>query len=518
MHRLLLLCCALAWLSAGEAPDPAAAYQQAVDDAHGTYQQAVETAGKAYGASVGKAREACVTALAGIARRESRKDDRSGATAAWTEVLRLRPDHPDANAYVDLLPREQGEAIRAALGAQPASAGDLLGDTPGTPAAHPATTADVARYRDIEARERAAFAKVEAAARSRFLDAEGKAKAKALAALGTMAERAVRAGDLPVAAGIWKQALTLQRDHPPAIAFFDRIGTTAETLASLPEAVDPLGPPPDPAGFVEGGGTTPGAPASLRGVKIAIVGSADSVLHATISDRLTKAGAVVTAIDHGKMMDYGSQRSPPIAELDNAQLVLCLDLSDASRGGFANFMRDTRVPIVSTEHSPFAHLGLSGRVGWGMWLRTVGGNLEAQAGVRHPILTGLPPAFPFLLPPKPGAKDPSPADTEGLSVSFGFPLPEGGGVSLVAPAGKPNFHAVVAFESGLPMPGPVHAPPAGAPRPPVDAAKIPKSPARRVAFMVFADGALDRDPALAQRLTPQVWKLWDASLVWARGR
>jgi hypothetical protein len=504
MLRLLLLCCA-AWLSAGEAPDPAAAYQQAVDAAHGAYQQAVETAGKAYGSSVGKARETCITALVGIARRESRKEDRSGATAAWSEVLRLRPDHPDANAYVDLLPREQGEAIRAALGAQPAAAGDLLGDGPGAPTAHPATTADVARYRETEARERTAFAKVEATARSRFLDAEGKAKARALSAFGTMAERAVRAGDLPAAAAAWKQALTMQRDHPPAIAFFDRIGTTAETIASLPEPIVPLGPAPDPAVFIDGSGPT-AAPASLRGAKIAMIGSGEgSPLQTAISDRLTKAGASVSLIEHNRMMEY--ERAEPMPQLAEASLILALTVADSSRPGLVSLMRETKAPVVCTDITTFHRLGMSSGISYNGHHRSAGGDLEPVPGLRHPIITGLPASFPWQMPAKPGA---APAISDGFWMSYGVTLPEGVGTVVLRPAGKPTFITVVAYEAGSPMVNP--------PGPQPQASAAARTSARRVGFLLFADGALRRDQMAVDRLSPQVWRTWDASLVWARGR
>jgi hypothetical protein len=39
-----------------------------------------------------------------------------------------------------------------------------------------------------------------------------------------------------------------------------------------------------------------------------------------------------------------------------------------------------------------------------------------------------------------------------------------------------------------------------------------------VGFLLFADGALRRDQMAVDRLSPQVWRTWDASLVWARGR
>ena len=519
MRPMLLLCAIIALLRCGESVDSIqGAWQQAVDAATATYQQGVETAGKAFANSVGKARETCIAALVATAKREGRKDDRSGATAAWGEVMRLRPDHPEANAYFDLLPKEQAERLRAEL-AQPAPEADSLLDS--GPARHAAVAADLGKLDEVEMRDRGVFNKAEATCRSRFADAEGKARNKALASLGQLAERANRSGDLPAAAAAWKAALVLQRNHPPAIAFYDKLGTTAEVLATLPPPADLLGPPTDPADFIQGlAVSTPGA-AALRGMKIALVGEAEAqafALQAKVTERLRQAGAQVTVLHHGPWSEPGGAIDTAI---EAAQVVLCLRINDASRGGLIRLLRQGRVGVLSMDAGVFAMAGLAERIPYNGFLRGPVEPIEPIAGLRHPILLGLPPSLPWLMPAKATGK-PDPAPEPGIDQNASFALNYElcpGAVSLLGLPGRPDARIAVAYDVGMVLqPRDDRGRALEGPRMPAADTKLPRTTARRVAFHLFNEPKLCNDPAVVQRISPQAWKLFDACLVWARGR
>jgi hypothetical protein len=525
MRPMLLLCAIVALLRGGESVDSIqATWQQVVDAATATYQQGVETAGKAYASSVGKARESCIAALVATAKREVRKDDRSGATAAWGEILRLRPDHPEANAYLDLLPKEQADRLRAEL-AQPAPATEAERLLKPGPTRHAAVAADLGKLDEVEKRERAVFNKAEAVCRSRFADAEGKARSKALASLGQLAERASRSGELPAAAAAWKAALILQDDHPPAIAFYNKLGTTAEVLATLPPPADLLGPPPDPAGFIQGlAAGTPGA-TTLRGMKIVLVGEAEArpfALQAKVTERLLKAGAQVTVLDHAIWIDGGGAVNTAIeTAVDAADVVLCLRVSDASRGGLVRLLRHGRIGVLGLDTVAFSTAGLAERYSYNGYLRGPVEPIEPIAGLRHPILLGLPPSLPWLLPAKTTGK-PDPAAEPGIDQNAHFALNYDlcpGAVSLFGLPGRPEARIAVAYDVGLvlqPRDDRGKAP-AGPPTPATDP-NLLRTTARRVALHLFNDSKLSNDPAVVQRISPQAWKLFDACLVWARGR
>ncbi len=518
MRPILLLCAILALLRGGDSVDSLqGSWQQAVDAATSTYQQGIESAGKVYASSVGKARETCIAALAATAKREGRKDDRSGATAAWSEILRLRPDHPDANAYLDLLPKEQAERLRTEL-AQPATGAEGLLDA--GPVRHAAIAADLDRLDEVEKRERASFAKAEAVSRARFADAEGKARSKALAGLGQLAERANRSGELPAAAAAWKATLVLQRDHPPALAFYDKLGTTAEVLASLPPPADLLGPPADPAGFVQGLAVSAPGASALRGMKIVLVGEAEAqanALQIKVTERLRQAGAQVTVLHHGPWNEPGGAID---TAAEAAQAVLCLRVNDASRGGLVRILRQGRMGVMTLlDGGAFAAAGLAGRIPYNGYLRGPVEPVEPIAGLHHPILLGLPPSLPWLLPARGAAKpDPAgePAIDQNAMFALNYELPPGA-VNLLGLPGRPDVRIAVAYDVGAvlqPRDDRGHAPEAPRPTDP----KLPRTTARRVALHLFSDQRLGSDPAVVQRISPQAWKLFDACLVWARGR
>jgi hypothetical protein len=519
MRPMLLLFTIIALLRGGDSVDSIqAAWQQTVDAATANYQQGVETAGRTYASSVGKAREACIAALAATAKREGRKDDRSGATAAWVEILRLRPDHTEANAYLDLLPKEQAERLRTDL-AKPATGTDGLLDA--GPARHPAVAGDLDKLDEVEKRERAAFAKAEAVSRTRFADAEGKARSKALASLGQLAERANRNGELPAAAAAWKAALILQRDHPPAIGFYDKLGTTTEVLANLPQQADLLGPPTDPAGFVQGLVVNAPGAAALRGMKITLVGEAEAqanALQLKVTERLRQAGAQVTVLHHGP---WGEPGGPIDTAVEPAHAVLCLRVNDASRSGLVRLLRHGRMGVMSLDSGSFVMAGLAERVPYNGFLRGPVEPVEPVAGLRHPILLGLPASLPWLLPGRAaGRADPAadPSIEQSALFALNYELCPGA-ISLLGLPGRPEARIAVAYDAGMimqPRDDRGHAP--EGPRLPAADQKQPRIPARRVALHLFNDPRLSADPGLVQRITPQAWKLFDACLVWARGR
>ena len=508
MPRWCLLLLALcAPITAGDPPDTVlAAWQQARDALMLPYQQAVDAAGKAYAAGVGKARDACLTALITSARREARKADRSGAVAAWTEVLRLDPEHADATAFFAAIGTldQVRESLAGGTTAQAAPAEDPFGNPlepgPGATAApvadHPAVTADLARWREARTREGAAFARIEAAARTKALDADARLRTRALGLLTPQAERADKAGDLPAAATAWKAVLTVQRDHPAAAAWFTRIGTLDKVLAEIPDGTDLLGPTPDPAaaGLGPAVSTT-----GLRGLDILVAGRGEGPLETAVVQRLTAAGAKPRLVDHGVFT-----RKDAAKELGTPALVIVLALSDATRGGAVTVLPTLKAPLVTTDFGPLAIWGLCGGTGWNSWNRDPVEALEAAAGVRHPILTGLTGPVPVPAPPRPGAKPKGDAGAKPVVLPAPH-FPTGQGVVIAHLAGKPRHHVLVSWEAGTPAPGPWAKESTEAPE---TGPRTPRSPAR-AAWVGF----LPSDPE--DQLHPQAWRLWDQTLLWA---
>jgi hypothetical protein len=500
---LLALCVPVA---AGDPPDTVlAGWQQARDALIPPYQQAVDAAGKTYAAGVDRARDTCLSALVATARREARKPDRSGAVAAWTEVLRLDPDHADATAFFSAIGTL--DQVRESLAGDPAPRavpaedpfGNALEPSPGATAApaadHPAVAADLARWREARAREAAAFSRIETAARTRVLDADARLRTRALGMLVPQAERADRAGDLPAAASAWKAVLAVQRDHPAAVAWFTGIGTLDKALAEIPDGTDLLGPPPDPAA----GGPGPAAAAGLRGLDVLVLGRADGPLEMAVVQRLTAGGAKPRLVDHSALT-----RAEAVKELGDPALVVVFNLSDYTRSHARTVLPALKAPLVLTDLFLLVGTGMAGQPNYNATNRDPVDALEPATGIRHPIQGGLTGPLPLLAQPKAGARPKADVSVKGAVLSApDFPI--GAGVLVAHLAGRPQHKVLVTWDAGTPMPGPWNR---ELGTPPETGPKTPKSTVR-IAWVGFFP------PEAVEQLHPQVWRLWDQALLWA---
>lgn len=472
---------------AGEAADPLALHAAFRDSQVDSYQAAVDAAQRAYTAEVAKLDAAAIGGLIAIAKREARKPDKEIAIAAWKEVLRLAADHADAIAFFTAVGRL--DAVRAELEDKDAST-DLLGTA--TPLPEPVAK-EVQRRTDGVTKARAAFAKLEGAARQRFREADAKGVAKALKELRAMAQKADKAGDLPLATAMWKAVLTLDVDDSAARAWFTGLGRLDAVLADLPPMRDVLGDPPDPdRGF---------APVSLRGLNVLITGRRDpaerSPFETVLYERCEKAGMIVTTAGPGELGGKNAE-----ALLKGQQLVILMHLNDATRWTGVQLVRTARIPLVVCDASAMSKAGLMGEPGYNQHHNEYTDHVLIKAA-GHPLAAGLSGTL-RLIDPLPGdgkpvavEKDPNLIRVFGPAVK----LPAGNLTVLVAGLQQDHSASIIGFETGAPMT--VGESKAGE-------AITEKLPARRLGFWMFSDLGASQ----SKRLTRDYWRLWDGALTW----
>lgn len=484
----LLMTLVLPGIDAGEPADgPLTLYTTHRDGLVDSYQTAVDAAQRAYTAEVAKLDATAIAGLIAIARREARKPDKEVAIAAWKEVLRLDGGHADAVAFFAAL--GQLDAVRAALEDEDGST-DLLGSA--KPIPEPVLK-EVQRHTEGVAKARAAFAKLEGAARQRFREADAKAAAKALKELVAAAQKADKAGNLPLAAAHWKAVLTLDANDSGARAYFAGLGRLDAVLAELPPARDVLGDPPDPGrGF---------APVSLRGLNVVITGRRDpaerSPFETVLYDHCEKAGMVVTTVGMGDLDGKKAEGT-----LKGQQLLILMGMGDSTRWIGIHLVRTLRIPVVVCDASATAKAGLLGGPDYNQHYSEYTDTVEIKAG-SHPLAAGLSGTVRLI--------DPLPTDGKPVAVEKdpnlvrvfgpGVKLPPGNLAVVVAGLKKELSASIIGFETGAPMT--VGESKAGE-------AIVEKLPARRLGFWMFNELGASQ----SKRLTRDYWRLWDGALTW----
>lgn len=473
---------------AGEGPEgPLALYIAARDNHIDGYQNAVDTAQRAYTAEIAKLDTSAITGLIAVAKREARKPDKETAIAAWKEVLRLDGGHADAVAFFAAL--GQLDAVRASLEDKD-SGTDLLGVA--APMPEPVAK-EMQRRAEGVAKARAAFARLEGTARQRFREADAKGRAKALKDLAAMAQKADKAGNLPLAVASWKAVLALDVDDSAARAYFTGLGRLEAVLAELPPARDPLGDPPDPdRGF---------APVSLRGLKVVITGrrvvAERSPFEAALYDHCEKAGMIVTTVGLGELDGEDAE-----VALKGQQLLILMGMGDSNRWIGIHLVHKLRIPIVVCDASAMAKAGLMSGPDYNRHYTDYTNEVEIKAD-GHPLAAGLSGAVRLI--------DPLPEDGKPVAVEKdpnlvrvygpGIKLPSGNLAVVVAGLKKELSASIIGFETGAPMT--VGESKAGE-------AIVEKLPARRLGFWMFNEMGASQ----AQRLTRDYWRLWDGALTW----